>query len=114
MEMRWLVGLLINGVAVLAAAFLLDSIEVDGFGSALIAAVILAVINTFIRPVLVFLTLPITVLSLGLFLLVINAVTFYVTGMLVPGLEVTSFWGAFWGALIVSVVSWALNGIIRD
>ena len=61
--MRWLVGLLINGVAVLAAAFLLDSIEVDGFGSALIAAVILAVINTFIRPVLVFLTLPITVLS---------------------------------------------------
>lgn len=112
--MRWLVSLLVNGVAVFVAAQLLNSIEVDGFGSALIAALILAVINTFIRPILVFFTLPLTIVSLGLFLLVINAVTFFVTGMLVPGFEVTGFWGAFWGAMIVSVVSWILNSIFRS
>lgn len=112
--MRWLIRLLVNAVAVFVAAQLLNSIEVDGFGSAMIAALILAIINTFIRPILVFFTFPITIVTLGLFLLVINAVTFYVTGMLVPGFEVTGFWGAFWGALIVSVVSWALNGMFRD
>lgn len=112
--MRWLIRLLINAIAVFVAAHLLKSIEVDGFGSAMVAAIILAIINTFIRPILVFFTFPITIVTLGLFLLVINAVTFYVTGMLVPGFEVAGFWGAFWGAIVVSVISWVLNGVFRD
>lgn len=112
--MRWVIRLLVNAASVFVAAQLLDSIDVDGFGAALTAALILSVINTFFRPILVFFTFPITVLTFGLFLLVINAVTFYMTGVLVPGFTVTGFWGAFWGALIVSVVSWVLNGFVRD
>lgn len=112
--MRWIVSLFLNAVAVFVAAQLLDSIEVNSFGAAVVAALVLAIINTFIRPILVFLTLPITIVTLGLFLLIVNAITFYVTGMLVPGFEVSGFAGAFWGALIVSIVSWILNSIFRD
>lgn len=112
--MRWLVRLLGNAVAVFFAAELLNSVEVESFGSAVFAALILSLINTFFRPVLVFLTFPITVVTFGLFLFVINTVTFYVTGLVVPGFTVAGFWGAFWGALIVSVVSWLLTRLTRE
>lgn len=112
--LRWLVRLLGNAVAVFFAAELLNSVEVESFGSAVFAALILSLINTFFRPVLVFLTFPITVVTFGLFLFVINTVTFYVTGLVVPGFTVAGFWGAFWGALIVSVVSWLLTRLTRE
>lgn len=112
--MRWIIRLFVNAVAVFVAAQLLGSIEVNGFGAAVIAALILGIINTVLRPILVFFTFPITVVTFGLFLLVINAITFYVTGLLVPGFDVDGFIGAFLGALIVSIVSWVLNGLFRD
>jgi putative membrane protein len=109
--MGWIVRLLLNGLAVFLAAQLVPGIEVTGFGTALLAALILGIVNTFIRPVLVFFTLPISFLTLGLFILVINALLFWLVGGLVSGFEVSGFLSAFFGAIIVSIISWVLNGI---
>ena len=109
--MGLIVRLLLNGLAVFLAAQLIPGIEVKGFGTALFAALILGIVNTFIRPVLVFFTLPISLLTLGLFTLVINALLFWLVGSLVTGFEVHGFLRAFFGAIIVSIISWVLNGI---
>ncbi|MGI6126261.1 MAG: phage holin family protein [Planifilum sp.] len=109
--MGLIVRLLLNGLAVFLAAQLIPGIEVKGFGTALFAALILGIVNTFIRPVLVFFTLPISLLTLGLFTLVINALLFWLVGSLVTGFEVHGFLSAFFGAIIVSIISWVLNGI---
>jgi putative membrane protein len=115
--MGWIIKLLLNGLAVFLAAQLIPQIEVTGFGTALLVAVVLALINTFIRPVLVFFTLPINFLTLGLFTFVINALLFWGTSALVEGFEVHGFMGALLGSIVVSLISWVLNGIwkgIRD
>ncbi len=109
--MGLIVRLLLNGLAVFLAAQLIPGIEVKGFGTDLFAALILGIVNTFIRPVLVFFTLPISLLTLGLFTLVINALLFWLVGSLVTGFEVHGFLSAFFGAIIVSIISWVLNGI---
>lgn len=112
--MGWVLSLLLNSAALLAADYLIDSIQMDGFASALLAALVLGFVNTFIRPILVFLTFPMTVLTLGLFILVINAVAFGLVSWLVPGFHVYSFGGAFAGAIITGVTSWILNAIFND
>ncbi|GGA45153.1 hypothetical protein GCM10007416_17830 [Kroppenstedtia guangzhouensis] len=106
-----IVRLLLNALAVLLAAQLIPQIEVEGFGTALLVALVLGLINTFIRPVLIFLTLPISFITLGLFIFILNALLFWVTGFLVPGFEVGGFFGALLGSILVSVISWLLNGI---
>lgn len=111
--MRWIVKLIFNAIAVVIAAEVLDSIQVSGMGAALTAGLILSIVNTFFRPVLVFLTFPLTIVTLGLFLLIINALMLMLTSALVPGFTVVGFGGAFWGAVIVSFVSWLLNGLFR-
>ncbi|RKD22622.1 hypothetical protein BEP19_10195 [Ammoniphilus oxalaticus] len=112
--MKWFVRFLISGVSLWAAAWLLDSIHLSGFGAALVAAFILGLVNMTIKPLLVIFTLPVTILSFGLFLLVINAFTYWFTSLLVPGFEIYSMWGAFWGAIITTIVSSILNGMIKD
>ncbi|MGF7089342.1 putative membrane protein [Kroppenstedtia sanguinis] len=115
--MGMIIRLLLNALAVLLAAQLIPQIEVEGFGTALLVALVLGMINTFIRPVIVFLTLPISFITLGLFIFVLNALLFWVTGMLVPGFTVGGFIGALLGSILVSVISWLLNGIwkgLRD
>lgn len=112
--MGWILSLLLNSAALLAADYLIDSIQMDGFASALLAALVLGFVNTFIRPILVFLTFPMTLLTLGLFILVINAATFGLVSWLVPGFHVYSFGGAFAGAIITGVTSWILNAIFND
>ena len=112
--MGLIVKLLLNGLAVFLAAQLVPGIEVKGFGTALLAALILGIVNTFIRPVLVFFTLPISFLTLGLFILVINALLFWLVGALVSGFEISGFLSAFFGAIIVSIISWVLNGTGRE
>lgn len=112
--MGWILSLLLNSAALLAADYLIDSIQMDGFVSALLAALVLGFVNTFIRPILVFLTFPMTLLTLGLFILVINAATFGLVSWLVPGFHVYSFGGAFAGAIITGVTSWILNAIFND
>jgi putative membrane protein len=110
--MRLLLVWLINAIALLALPFLLTSITVDSFAAALIAALILGLINTFIRPLLILLTLPATLLTLGLFIFVINGLLFWLVGSFVQGFHVVGFWPAFFGAILYSVISWALSALL--
>jgi putative membrane protein len=110
---RILVGWLLNALALLAVAYLLPSIHVASIGSALIAALVLGLVNSVIRPVLVLLTLPVTLLTLGLFLLVINGLLFWAVGNMLAGFSVGGFWSGFFGALLYSLISWALSGLLQ-
>src|SRR5436189_5731073 len=110
--MRLLLAWLINTVALLALPYLMSSIQVDSFATALIAALILGLINTFIRPILILLTLPATMLTLGLFIFVINGVLFWLVGSFVEGFHVAGFWSALFGAIVYSIISWALSALI--
>jgi putative membrane protein len=110
--MRILLVWLINAIALIAVAYLLPSISVSSFTSALIAALVLGLVNAIIRPVLVLLTLPVTVITLGLFILVINALLFWFVGSILQGFHVQGFWGAFIGSILFSIVSWLLSTLV--
>ena len=99
------IRVMLNAVALIFTAGLFESIYLEGFFSAVLAVLLLAFINAFIRPVLLLLTLPITVLSVGLFTLVINATLFKLTSALVPGFHVGGFWSALGGAIVYSVLT---------
>jgi putative membrane protein len=101
-------------VAILVAAHLIQGFEVKGFWSAFLAAAILGVLNALFRPVLIILTLPINILTLGLFTFVINAVLIMMVSGVVGGFEVHGFWSALLGSLIISLVSWLLNSFINE
>jgi putative membrane protein len=101
-------------VAILLAAHLIEGIEVKGFWSAFFAAAILGVLNAFFRPILIILTLPITLLTFGLFTFVINAVLMMMVSGVVGGFEVHGFWSALLGSLVISLVSWLLNSFINE
>lgn len=107
--MSWLVKLVLNSLALVLASHFVQGFAVSGIFSTVLAAIILGVVNTLIKPILIVLTLPITVITLGLFILVLNAITFTIASWFVPGFQVYSFAGAFWGALITSLFSWLLN-----
>lgn len=109
--MTFLIRLILNGVAILVAAWLVPGLEVQGTVPALVAGVILGLVNALVRPVLLVLTLPLTLVTLGVFIFVVNAICLALTAWLVPGLTISGFFGAFVGALVVSVVSWLLNGV---
>lgn len=102
----------INALALLAVPYLMDSVQVDSFWVALIAALILGFVNTIVRPVLVLLTLPVSVVTLGLFIFIINGLMFWVVAQLVSGFHVAGFWSAVGGALLYSIVSWALSTLL--
>jgi putative membrane protein len=110
--MRLLLVWLVNAVALIALPYLMSSIQVDSFAAALIAALVLGLINTFIRPLLVLLTLPATVLTLGLFIFVINGLLFWFVGSFVQGFHVAGFWSAVGGAILYSIISWALSALL--
>jgi putative membrane protein len=110
--MRLLVLWLLNALALLAVAYLMPSIQVSGFTGALIAAAVIGLVNMLIRPILVILTLPVTVITLGLFILVINGLLFLLVGYLLDSLEVQSLWSAILGAVLYSVISWALTALV--
>ena len=103
--LRWSMNLL----ALIVAASLIRGIRIESIGMGILAAGILGVVNAVIRPIVLLLTLPITILTLGLFTLVINALMLLLVSNLVPGLVIEGFRAAFWGGLIVSLVSWVLN-----
>ena len=110
--MRLLLVWLINAAALMALPYLLSSITVGSIPTALIAALLLGLLNTFIRPILILLTLPVTLLTLGLFIFVINALTFWFVGSFVQGFHVAGFWSAFFGAILYSIISWALSALL--
>ncbi len=112
--MGFLIRVLANALAILAAAYVLPGIEVSGGLALLAAGLVLALINAVVRPILLLLTLPITLVTLGLFLFVLNAFCLWLTSELVKGFEVSGFWPAVFGALFVSVVSWLVNAFLSD
>lgn len=101
-------------VAILIASYLLDGIHVSGFLSAFFAAAILGILNALFRPILIILTLPINILTLGLFTFIINALMLKIASGVIPGFDVYGFWTAIFGSLIISIVSWLLNSFISD
>lgn len=109
--MRLLLVWLINAATLLALPHLLDSVSVDSFASALMAALVLGLVNTLIRPLLIVLTLPVTFLTLGLFIFVINGLMFWAVADLVTGFQVAGFVDAIVAAFVYSVISWLLSAL---
>ncbi len=108
--MFFIVRLIINIVAILIISYLFPGlIWVDTFWAALVAALLLGIVNAIIRPILVLLTLPLTLVTLGLFLLVINGLMLWLVSALVSGFHVSGFWGAVFGSILISIVSWLLS-----
>jgi putative membrane protein len=110
--MRIFLVWIFNAMALIAVAYLLPGIKVDGFTSALIAALVLGLVNTLIRPLLVLLTLPITVLTLGFFILLINGFLFWFVGSVLKGFVVDGYWTAVIGAILYSIFSWAMSTLL--
>ncbi|HEY4139368.1 MAG TPA: phage holin family protein [Casimicrobiaceae bacterium] len=112
--MRMLLHWLANALALMALPYIFTSITIDknSFVTALIVALVLGLINTLIRPLLVLLTLPVTILTLGLFIFVINGLLFWAVGNFVPGFHVSGFWAGVFGAIVYSVISWLLSALI--
>lgn len=110
--MRLLLIWLINTAAIFALPHLLDTVQVDSITTALYAALILGLVNTLIRPILLLLTLPVTFLTLGLFIFVINGLMFWVVADMVQGFQVASFGSAIVAAFVYSVLSWLLSALL--
>jgi putative membrane protein len=99
----------LNSLALIAVASFVPGIQVDGFMAAFVAALVLGLVNTLIRPIFLVLTLPVTVFTLGLFILVINGLMFWFAGSILRGFVVDGFWPAVMGAVLYSIFSWALS-----
>lgn len=107
---RWL----ILTAAIMVTSYFMEGIHVSGFFSALLAAAILGVLNVFFRPILILLTLPISILTLGLFTFIINALLLMMVSGVISGFVVEGFWSALFGSLLISIVSWILSSFITD
>lgn len=103
---RFILRAAIAAVGLWLATEWIQGLSIDAPMTLVVAAVLLGIVNAFIRPLLILLTLPFTVVTLGLFLLVVNAAMLALVAALLPGMHVAGFWAAFWGALVVSIVSW--------
>jgi len=112
--MRILLVWILNTIALLAVAYLYPGVQVDDWKSAAIAALVLGLVNTLVKPILVLLTLPVTIVTLGLFLLVLNALLFWAVASMVSGFHVGGFGSAFLGAVLYSVIGWLLSQLIPD
>ncbi|OAM51808.1 hypothetical protein A7981_10115 [Methylovorus sp. MM2] len=110
--MKLLIVWILNALALVAVAYLLPSIHVAGLGSALIAAAVIGLVNMLVRPVLVILTLPVTILTLGLFIFVINGLLFFAVGHFLDGFEVQGVMAGIIGAILYSIISWLLSALI--
>lgn len=112
--MNGIVRFLLNGLAVLLAAYLLPGVHVEHYGHALLAALVLSIANIFVKPILILFTIPLTILSLGLFLLVINALIIILVDYFVPGFAVDGFWWALAFSLVLSVFNSLFNDLTKE
>ena len=112
--MRIFISIVLSTIAVIVASYVLPGVVVDSVVTALVVAVLLGVVNAVVRPILVLLTFPITLVTLGLFLFVINAGMILLVDRLVPGFEVLGFWWALLFSLVVSIVGWFLSAIAGE
>ncbi len=110
--MRLLLVWLVNALALFALPYVFPWVEVDTFWAALAGAAVLGLINTLVRPLLVLLTLPVTILTLGLFIFVINGLLFWWVGSFINGFHVSGFWPGFFGAIVYSLISWLLSSLL--
>ncbi len=104
--------LLVTAVLLVVVAKIVDGIEVEGFGTAVIGALVLGVVNAVVRPAAVFLSLPLTLLTFGLFLLVVNAAMLWLAAAFVPGIRVRGFGAAFFGSLLLSAFNWVVDRLV--
>ncbi|WP_164215940.1 phage holin family protein [Virgibacillus sp. YIM 98842] len=115
MFVRWLISIVLNAVALIVVAELFESFYLDGFGAAILASFILAIVNVIIKPILVVLTLPITVVTLGLFLFIINAIALMITQAIMgSGFDIDGFGTAIIASVIISIINLLLNNLVRD
>lgn len=112
--MNILISWLVSALAILTAAYILPGVHVSGFMSAFVLALVLGIINAVIKPVLIILTLPITILTLGLFTLVINALLIMLATLIVPGFSVDGFWSAFIFGIVLSIINFFLNSLTKE
>ena len=109
---EFLAHLVISAALLLVVANLVSGVQIDSWGSAIIAALVLGVVNAIIRPLLVFLTLPLTIVTLGLFLLVINALMLQLVGAIAPGVRVAGFGPALWGSLLLTLLNLGVGALL--
>src|SRR5262245_45157470 len=114
MPVGFLLRVLINAVAIYLAAAIVPGLEITGLPAALAAGLVLGLINAIVRPVLIILTLPVTLITLGLFLIVLNGLCLWLTSVVVKGFEVQGFGASVLGALLVGIVSWILTAFVSD
>lgn len=115
MFLRWVISIIVNAVAIIAVAQLFDSFQVEGFGTAVLASIILSLLNVVVKPILVIFTLPITVVTLGLFLFVINAITLMLTQALIgSSFVIQGFGTAILAAIVISLLNLLLNRLVKD
>jgi putative membrane protein len=111
--MHFLIRVIVNAIALIVVAYFMPGVAVTGFVGALVAAFVLGIVNAILRPILIILTLPIQIVTLGLFTLVINGALFYWVGHWGIGLVVNGVWPAFWGAIVLGIVSFLLSSLLR-
>ena len=112
--MKLLIGWLLNALALLGVAYLVPGIAVSNFTAALIAAAVIGLVNMLIKPILLILTLPVTIITLGLFIFVINGILFWLVGNFLDGFDVKNVMAGIIGAIVYSVISWVLSAIVMD
>ena len=112
--MKIILKMLLTAIAVVVLAQILPGINVDGYTTAIIVAVVLALLRIFVKPILVIFTLPITILTLGLFLFVINAIIILLAGKLIDGFEVAGFWYALLFSLLLSFLQSVLHSLLKE
>ena len=112
--MKFLAQLVVSALAVIITSFILTGVHMDSAVTGVLVAIVLSVLNTIVKPILVILTIPITIFTLGLFLLIINAGMILLAGEIVPGFSVNGFWTAFFFSIILSVVTSIFNMLVKD
>jgi putative membrane protein len=112
--MSFLIQWVVSGAAIIITAYLLPGVAVEGFLAALVTALILGLINAVIRPILILLTLPLNILTLGLFTLVINALLIMLAANIVPGFAVQGFWWALLFGIVLAIVNFALSPLLKS
>lgn len=114
--MKWIIKIIVLAlvVVVIDRLHLLPGIFIKSFTTSIVLAVVLALLNTFVKPVLTILTIPLTVVTLGLFLLVINVIIIYIADALIDGFRVDGFLSAFWFSIVLAVANWLLSAVLDD
>jgi putative membrane protein len=107
--MKLIINIVLSAVAVIIGAYLIPGVKVDGFGYAIIVAIVISILNALVKPILVILTIPVTFFTLGLFLFVIDAIVILMAGNLISGFHVNGFWPALFFSIIIGIISWLLT-----